>query len=93
MRLFIQRPATGSRWYFGNFTLGLTVDAHPRFVNVIACLFFVEIGLGWQKKPASYRGEYGRVLGSDDTVVAEIADWSFEEDGSKLLGAMENRPE
>lgn len=44
--LIFQQPTVGSRWYRGNFTLGLTVDSHPRFVNVILCLLFIEIGVG-----------------------------------------------
>jgi hypothetical protein len=41
-----QLPHVGSRWYRGNFSLGLKVDSHPRFVNVICCFWFIEIGLG-----------------------------------------------
>ena len=47
---FVQRPTTGSRWYRGNFTLGVMVDSHPRFVHVILGLVFVEIGVGVVKK-------------------------------------------
>jgi len=49
LRFICQRPQTGSRWYRGNFTLGLVIDIHPRFVNVILCLLAVEIGIGWNK--------------------------------------------
>ena len=55
LRLICQRPQTGSRWYRGNFTLGLAIDIHPRFVNVILCLLVVEIGIGWKAKPGPSR--------------------------------------
>jgi hypothetical protein len=45
--LICQRPNRGSRWYYGNFSLGLMIDSHPRFVNVILGLVFVEIGVAW----------------------------------------------
>lgn len=44
-----QRPTAGSRWYRGNFTLGLVIDSHPRFVNVIVGLLLVEVGVSWEK--------------------------------------------
>lgn len=49
-----QRPNYGSRWYRGNFAVGLCVDSHPRFVNVILCLWFVEIGVSWNKKDTNH---------------------------------------
>jgi hypothetical protein len=51
LRLICQRPHTGSRWYRGNFTLGLAIDIHPRFVNVVLCLLAVEIGIGLYTGP------------------------------------------
>jgi hypothetical protein len=44
------RPTTGSHWWFGNFSLGVSVDSHPRFFNVIVGLLFVEIGVGWTRE-------------------------------------------
>lgn len=49
MRLYFQRPHTGSRWFFGNFSLGIMVDAHPRFVNVILAFVVVEMVIGWER--------------------------------------------
>lgn len=46
----LQRPVTGSRWFRGNFSLGLMVDSHPRFVHLIIGLVFVEFGCGWVKR-------------------------------------------
>ena len=43
-RPFIQRPTIGSRWWRGNFTLGLVVDSHPRFKTFILALIFFEVG-------------------------------------------------
>lgn len=57
LRLFFQRPPTGSKWYRGNFTFGLEIDSHPRFVNVILCLLIVEIGIGWTKKTSTRQME------------------------------------
>lgn len=48
--LICQPPNIGSRWYRGNFTLGLAVDSHPRYIHVILCLIVVEIGLGWSRQ-------------------------------------------
>lgn len=45
-----QRPVTGSRWYRGNFTLGIMVDSHPGFVNIIIGLLVVEIGVSLEKR-------------------------------------------
>lgn len=47
--IICQRPTIGSRWYRGNFSLGVFVDSHPRFINVILGLLFVEVGIGWRK--------------------------------------------
>ena len=57
LRLFCQRPTIGSKWYRGNFTLGLAIDIHPRFVNVILCLLAVEFGIGWTKKTSTRQME------------------------------------
>ncbi len=48
-----QRPAIGSRWWRGNFTLGLAIDSHPRYVNVILCLVWIELGVSWEKQGTS----------------------------------------
>ena len=48
--LICQRPNTGSRWYRGNFTLGLMIDSHPRFVHFIIGVLFVEFGVSWHRK-------------------------------------------
>lgn len=50
MKLYFQRPHTGSRWFFGNFSLGVMVDAHPRFVNVIFAALFVEMVIAWERQ-------------------------------------------
>jgi hypothetical protein len=50
LRLICQRPTVGSRWYFGNYAVGLLVDSHPRFVNIVLCLWAVEIGLGLSRE-------------------------------------------
>lgn len=54
MRLYFQRPNTGSRWFFGNFSLGIMVDAHPRFVNVIFAFVIVEMVIGWERQNMNY---------------------------------------
>ena len=46
--LICQRPNLGSRWYYGNFSLGLMIDSHPRFFNVIIGLLVVETGVAWK---------------------------------------------
>jgi hypothetical protein len=48
--LICQRPTIGSRWYRGNFSLGLAIDSHPRFINVILCLLFIEVGFGMKRE-------------------------------------------
>jgi hypothetical protein len=45
----LQTPVMGSRWYRGNFTLGLMVDNHARFTHVILGLIWFEVGFGWEK--------------------------------------------
>lgn len=52
MRLYFQRPNTGSRWFFGNFSLGIMVDSHPRFVNVIFAFLVVEMVIAWRRQNA-----------------------------------------
>jgi len=53
LRFICQRPTIGGKWYRGNFTIGLEIDSHPRFVNVILCLLVIEIGIGWAKDKTS----------------------------------------
>lgn len=55
MHVFWQKPNFGSRWYRGNFTLGLAIDSHPRFVNVIVSLVFVEIGIAFRRERLARR--------------------------------------
>lgn len=43
MKISFQRPVTGSRWFFGNFSLGILVDSHPRFFNLILAFIFFEV--------------------------------------------------
>lgn len=43
--LILQKPTYGSKWYIGNFTIGLMVDSHPRYVHIILGLWFVEFGV------------------------------------------------
>lgn len=48
-RPICQRPRRGSRWWRGNFGLGVLVDSHPRFVNVILALVVLEVGIHWER--------------------------------------------
>ena len=50
MRIRIKKPHIGSKWYRGNFSIGILIDSHPRFVNLIVALLFVEIVFGLYKK-------------------------------------------
>ena len=59
MKIYFQRPNTGSRWFFGNFSLGIMVDAHPRFVNVIFAALFVEMVIAWERQNATLSHEEG----------------------------------
>ena len=45
-----QRPTIGSRWYQGNFNLGLMIDSHPQFFNCIIGLLFIEVGVSFEKR-------------------------------------------
>ena len=45
-----QRPTFGSRWYRGNFTFGLMIDSHPRFVHFIVGLLVFEVGFSLEKR-------------------------------------------
>lgn len=45
-----QRPSVGSRWYRGNFNLGLMIDSHPRFLHLIVGFLFVEVGVSFEKR-------------------------------------------
>lgn len=51
MSLFCQWPTIGSRWYRGNFMFGIAVDNHPRFVNLVLCIWFLEFGVGFTREP------------------------------------------
>lgn len=53
MSVFIQGPTYGSKWYRGNFAIGLLVDNHPAFLHIILSLWFVEIGVSWNRKDAT----------------------------------------
>lgn len=45
-----QRPAVGSRWYRGNFNLGVMIDSHPQFMNFIIGLLVIEVGVSFKKR-------------------------------------------
>lgn len=45
VQLFAQTPTQGTRWCYGNFSLGLLIDSYPRFLNVIVAFGFFELGL------------------------------------------------
>lgn len=49
MSIYFQRPITGSKWYRGNFNLGLMVDSHPRFFSVVVGLIVVEIVIAFKQ--------------------------------------------
>ena len=48
--LTTQKPHIGSRWYRGNFSLGVLVDSHPRFVNVVFAFVVIEVVVSWAKE-------------------------------------------
>jgi hypothetical protein len=50
MTITFHRSPTGSKFYYGNFTLGVMVDSHPRFFNLILAFVFFEICISWEKK-------------------------------------------
>lgn len=50
MSIKFQRPATGSKPWYGNFSLGLLFDNHPRFTTVITALVFFEIVISVKDK-------------------------------------------
>jgi hypothetical protein len=52
MEVCTQRPHVGSRPWYGNFSLGLMIDNHPRFTNIIIALIFVEIVFSWERASA-----------------------------------------
>lgn len=60
---FAQRPTVGSRWYFGNFAIGLIVDSHPRFTNIVLCLGFIEIGISRKSVDLGIDGRRASVSG------------------------------
>jgi hypothetical protein len=45
IRLILQRNPRGSKWYYGAFVWGLTIDSHPRFLIVCFCFGLVEVGV------------------------------------------------
>ncbi len=47
LKISVQKPNYGSTWYRGNFTLGLAVDSHPKFINVILAFWFFEVVISW----------------------------------------------
>lgn len=48
MALHVQKPTIGSKPWYGNFSLGILVDNHPRFTSLILALVFIEIVLSWK---------------------------------------------
>lgn len=50
MSLILQRPTYGSKIWYGNFTLGLMIDSHPRWINIIIGLWFFEIGVAFTRE-------------------------------------------
>ncbi len=52
MKIAIQHPTVGSKPYYGNFSLGVMVDSHPRFLNVIVALVIVEVVISFTFAPA-----------------------------------------
>ena len=40
MKIKFVKTNTGSRWFYGNFDLGILFDNHPRFMNVIVGMVF-----------------------------------------------------
>lgn len=50
MTLSLQKPTTGSKPWYGNFSLGVMVDNHPRFTNIIIAFVFVEVVVSFVAK-------------------------------------------
>lgn len=48
MSIKLEWPTIGSRPWFGNFTLGVMVDSHPRFFNFIVGLIFFNVVISWE---------------------------------------------
>jgi hypothetical protein len=48
MTVHLQRPIRGSKPWYGNFSLGLMIDNHPRFTNIIIALMFVELVIAFK---------------------------------------------
>lgn len=46
-RVYLQAPR-GSRWYYGNFSIGLMVDSHPLFTNIIVGVGLFDVVLCWE---------------------------------------------
>jgi hypothetical protein len=53
-KLYCQRPHIGSDWWRGNFSLGIMVDSHLRFVNVIFAFVFVEVVCGFSLENSQF---------------------------------------
>ena len=74
-----QKPTYGSRWYRGIFTLGLMVDSHPRFFNVIVALWFVEIGVSAEKAAEPVEDECERLVDRDNSLARAIIESQMRE--------------
>lgn len=72
MKIVFQRPNIGSKWYYGNFSLGLMIDSHPRFFNFIIALVIFEIVISWDKDTHEARGVNSRI-GSRSPQAEEIS--------------------
>lgn len=46
---FMQKPTYGSKWYYGNFSLGILIDSHPRWKTFILALGFFEVGISFER--------------------------------------------
>lgn len=59
MKIYFQLPNTAGHWFFGNFSLGIMIDAHPRFVNLIFAFVIVEMVIAWERRSAKLSGSKG----------------------------------
>jgi len=50
MKITFQGPTIGSKFYYGNFTLGVMVDSHPRFFHLILAFVFFEVVFSLKKQ-------------------------------------------
>lgn len=48
-RFAFQRPNRGSKGN-GNFAIGITADRHPRFRHYFICLWWIELGVCWDRE-------------------------------------------